>query len=123
MSVFNLFLINTMSFVIDYKQDPLKGIDDEGLLPTRGWELLDLIGHEEGGVSSAGLEEVSTLSPRSSHSKEVSPLFLLPGTRPAHFAQIVSRLIYPAFTANLPNKIDDIDAVASTLAKVIIKIR
>lgn len=62
--------------------------------------------------------EVQTRSPRFSQTKSVLPLFIIPGFKPKVMKTFYEKLLYPAFEANLPEKIGSIDELSEILVNV-----
>lgn len=69
-------------------------------------------------TETAGFVEVSTRSPRFSHLKSVSPVFVIPGFKPKSIEILYKNFFYPVFEAQLPKEIISIDELATTLVNV-----
>lgn len=71
--------------------------------------------------NKACFTEVVTRSPRYKYTKNLSPVFLIPGLKPGQFDALIKRLVYPAFKASLPQNVESIQHVANLLLQVIKK--
>lgn len=62
--------------------------------------------------------EVQTKSPRYSHLKSVTPVFLIPGFKPKLLDTFYKKMFYPVFEAQLPEDINSIDELSIILVNV-----
>ena len=77
---------------------------------------LEEVSYELSGCEKARFEEVATLS--IAKSREVAPVFLLPGLRPQQIQSLASRLQFPAYQVKLPEIIHSISETSHQLVQV-----
>lgn len=63
--------------------------------------------------------EVLTKSPRFMDNMEGLPVFVIPGFQTENMKKLYKNLMYPTFEAKLPETIDSIESVATTLVQVL----